>query len=122
MRCALVSMDSTLRSNLSVGMGMFNWDGCYGEQDAYRLNLYISEWEGTPSVYGSDDYESVDPSAYRWISADGTVTGLEFSSAHLSSLTQRGGWNYVFIDLEKDTPNAAEERFWEVKLLPETDN
>jgi hypothetical protein len=109
-------------SQLSVGLGMFNWDGCYGESGAYRLNLYISEWEGTPSVYGSDDYDSVDPSAYRWISPDSTVTGLEFSSAHLTSITQRGGWNYIFIDLEKDTPNAAEGRFWGVKLLPESDN
>jgi hypothetical protein len=107
---------------LSVGLGMFNWDGCYGEKGAYRLNLYISEWEGAPSVYGSDDYDSVASSAYRWISADSTVTGLEFSSAHLSSLTQRGGWNYIFINLEKDTPNAAVDRFWEVKLLPESDN
>jgi hypothetical protein len=109
-------------SSLSVGLGMFNWDGCYGEEGTYRLNIYISEWEGSLSVYGGDEFNSIDPSAYQWVSAGSTVTGLEFSSTRLPLLTQRGGWNYTFINIDKDTPDAASDRFWEAKLLPENDN
>jgi hypothetical protein len=108
-------------SYASFGFGMYDWGGCNGDA-FYRLDLSISEWDGSLSLHVTDAYYPVEESDYELVTQDGVVIGIEVRSEHIDRLTRQGGHNFFSVNYDREPPAGYLNKFWNVKFLPQATN